>query len=125
LKNSAASKILRSRSVGLGMPHIGCQVPDSKRSNGSGKLGEWLKPWVKVLKLLNLVASHACGAIALAYVWWLVGDIIDNISGRQQSWKIGTLDITLSEVTHYADFGILAVFVVVLMVDLYRWALRS
>jgi hypothetical protein len=107
------------------MPHIGCQVPDSKRNSGSGKLGEWLKPWLKVLKLLNLVSSHACGAIALAYVWWFVGDVVDNISGQQLSWKIGAVDITLSEVTHYADFGILAVFFVVLLVDLYKWALRS
>jgi hypothetical protein len=100
-------------------------VLDSEGNKGSGKLGDWLQPWLKVLKLLNLVASHACGAIFLAYIWWIVGDIIDNMSGQQLKWKISGVDITLSEIVHYADFAILTVFLVVLLVDLLRWALRS
>jgi hypothetical protein len=125
LQNSSTSKIITGYSVGLRLPHNGCQVVNPKGNGHLAKPGEWLNPWLKLLKLLNLALSHAAAAISLAFLWWLVGNVIDNISVQQLPWMIMGVTISLSEIIHYGDFSILIAFFVKLLIDLFTWPLRS
>jgi hypothetical protein len=125
-----ACKVTRPQrlSAAVGQLEIAIYQVSSASSQGqcpSGERGEWLNPWLKLLKLLNLASSHAVAAISLAFLWWLVGNVIDSISGQQLEWKIIGVEISLSEIVHYGDLCILIAFFLKLLIDLFRWTVKS
>lgn len=83
---------------------------------------DWLEPWWNVIKLANLLLSHAVGIWLIDAFARLLEIGIGLISPQTLVWTFKGVSVSLSDVTNYADLFVIVVFLIVAFVDVIKWA---
>jgi hypothetical protein len=84
---------------------------------------DWWEPWWTLLKLINMIASHAVGFFAIVTITRALELGIGLVSAQPLIWTARGATISLSDIVHYGDLVVFAAFIFVIIVDLVKWAL--
>jgi len=85
---------------------------------------DWFEPWRTLAKLLNIIASHAVGIIALVLIIRGLVAVINRLAPEPLEWTADGVTVSLDAIVHYFDLAVFMTFFVVAIVDLWKWARR-
>jgi hypothetical protein len=85
---------------------------------------DWWETWWTLLKLLNMIAGHAVGVVALVAVIRLLELGIQLLEPDPLVWTANGVAVSLKDIVHYFDLAVFFVFFVVALIDIVKWAWR-
>ena len=85
---------------------------------------DWKEPWRNLAKLLNIVIGRAVGVLAIAGVAEGLELGIESFSHKPLVGTMEGVAVSLSDIIHYFDLVIFAVFLCLALVEIVRWALE-
>jgi hypothetical protein len=90
----------------------------------SPKAYDWIEPWRNLAKLLNIILCHATGVLALAAIARGLAFGIAFVSHDTLVWTMKDVSVSLSDIIHYFDLAMFAVFLCVAVIDIVKWAVQ-